>query len=302
MRHIKGKDLNLLTVFAALWRERNVTKAAKAIGMTQPALSRALSRLRSDFKDPLFVRVARGVTPTERAAELAPSIVSLVDSLEPIYDGGARFDPSRLERVFNIATNDYFESIAATNLLPSLQQEAPGVSLTFRPGQGAIPKEAMERGEVDLMISSISEVLAEGFYLQKLLTDHYRSAVRAMHPMRNSKMTLDEFCRWPHALVTPRGDLKGIVDDALKKKNAKRHVAIGSPNFLSAGWAVAHTDCIVTAPGLFIDRLMGLLQLRDFETPVNIPSLELFQVWHARTQQDPAQKWFRQKIKEACKT
>lgn len=299
MRHILGKDLNLLLVFSALWRERNVTKAARVVGMTQPALSRALARLRTEFSDPLFVRVARGVSPTDRAARIAESIVGLLETAEGIYTSEDRFRPESFEGNITISSNDYFQTIAASRLIPRLTKEAPGLALNFITGDGAVPKDAMEKGSINLHIAGIYESLPEGFYHQKLLTDRYRSAVRKGHPVKT--LTTEQFAKLSHVLVTPKGDLSGIVDVALKKLGKRRRVAVGSSNFLSAGWMIAHSDFVLSAPGRLIDSLKEFLPLRDFPTPVTIPTLELFQVWHARTHLDPVHRWIRQKISEGCR-
>jgi DNA-binding transcriptional LysR family regulator len=299
MRYIKGKDLNLLMIFAALWRERNVTAAAKVVGISQPALSRSLSRLRDEFGDPLFVRSSHGVTPTQRAIEIAESIVDTIASLDKIYSRDSRFDPANLKRVFTLVSTDYFESIAAERLIPIILKEAPQVSLNFRTSLGVIPKESLESGDVDLTIVGIFEKIPEGFYHQKILEDHYRSVVRSDHPMKS--FSVDSFTKYSHVLMTPSGDLNGIVDDSLGKLNKSRHIAIGSSNFLSAGWMVAKTDLILTAPGLVVEQLKDGLPLRDFKTPVPTPRLDLYQIWHARTHHDPAQKWLRSKINEAFK-
>ena len=126
---MKGKDLNLLLVFDALWKERNVTKAAKALGLTQPSLSRALGRLRAEFSDPLFVRVPGGVSPTDRAIELAKSIIVSIESLHEVYSPGSKFDLKTVQKVFTLVTSDYFEVIASTKLIPSVLKEAPGIIL-----------------------------------------------------------------------------------------------------------------------------------------------------------------------------
>jgi DNA-binding transcriptional LysR family regulator len=291
MRHIKGKDLNLLPVFAALWRERNVTKAAQALGMTQPALSRALSRLRSEFGDPLFVRSSKGVSPTARASEMASEIISIVDHLDHLYEPSGKFDPARLERVFTIVTTDYFESAAAERLIPKILREAPHASLNFRTNFGGIPRESLEKGDVDLAILGVFERIPEGFYTQKILTDTYRSVVRSTHPAK--RFTVEQFTQYPHILMTPKGDMYGIVDESLERLGKARHIAVGSSNFLSAGWAVANSDLILTAPGLVIDQMAERLSLTEFQTPVETPQLDIFQIWHARTHNDPAQKWLR---------
>ena len=297
MEHIRGKDLNLLLVFLALWRERNVTKAAKAIGITQPAMSRSLARLRGEFSDPLFVRGAKGVVPTDRAARLAESIVGLLEMAEGVYAADL-FDPAAFKGVVTIASTDYFETIAAPNLIPKLTREAPGLTLNFRTNHGSVPKDAMERGEIDLVVSGIYENLPEGFYHQKLLSDRYRSAVRKNHPLKS--VTAEQFAQLSHVLVTPKGDLAGIIDSALAKLKKKRRVVVGTPSFLSAAWTVAHSDFALSAPGRLIDSLKEFLPLRDFPTPVPVPQLNLFQIWHMRTHHDPAHKWLRQRVREYC--
>ena len=296
MKHIRGKDLNLLPVFVALWRERNVTRAAKSLGMTQPALSRALARLRVEFADPLFVRVSRGVSPTERAEEIGRELGSLIESMDSLYKPGSRFDPAGLERVFTLVTTDYFESIAAARLIPRILKEAPGVSINFRTHAGAIPREGLERGEVDLAVAGVYERIPEGFFAQKILVDHYWSVVRAKHPMKKS--SVDQFTKYPHILMTPKGDLRGIVDEALDRLGLQRRIAIASSNFLSAGWAVASSDLILTAPRLVIEQMKERLPLRDFPVPVKLAQLDIFQVWHGRTHRDPAHQWLRSLIAE----
>lgn len=293
MKHIVGKDLNLLVIFAALWRERNVTKAAKVVGMTQPTLSRALGRLRHEFSDPLFVRIARGVAPTDRAVAVADTIIKLLASMDGVYNSG-KFNPKSFRGVITIATTDYFEVISATTLIPDLAKEAPGVSVSFRAASGLIPNDAMERGEIDLVVSGANHVLSEGFYKQKILVDPYRSAVGTHHPVK--KMTLDNFAKLSHVLVTPRGDLTGIVDSTLHKLGKRRRVVTGFSNFFSAGWTIAHTDFVLSAPSQIIERLKEFLPIRDFPAPIAIPDLELFQIWHSRTHHDPVHRWFRQKV------
>jgi DNA-binding transcriptional LysR family regulator len=298
MKHIKGKDLNLMMVFAALWKQRNVTIAAQTIGMTQPALSRALGRLRVELNDPLFVRAARGIVPTAKAMQIADEILGTLAALERIYSNEKQFHPASFCDVMTILTSDYFETIAAKSLLPVLAKEAPGLILNFRSGVGVVPKDAMEKGEIDLVVAGIYETLPEGFYQQKILTDRYRSAIRMGHPLKN--LTIQNFVKLPHILVTPKGDLSGIVDVSLKKIGRKRHVAVGFSNFLSAGWMIAHTDHVLSAPGKMIECLKEFLPIRDFPTPVSLPNLELYQVWHARSHHNAAHRWLRQKIIECC--
>lgn len=297
MRYIRSKDLNLLMVFQALWQERNVTKAALAIGCSQPSLSRALARLRHDLGDPLFVRVPGGMAPTNRAKEIAESVCGSLDIIEKVYSPTPSLDLKKIEQVVTVATSDYFEVIAAVKLIPALTKAAPGLSINFRNHTGAIPKAEMERGEIDLVVSGLYEGLPEGFYQQSLLVDHYRSARSKNAYSPTEKVEISEFVSLRHVLVTPKGDLHGAVDAALAKLKKSRKVAIGSSHFLSAGLIAAESDLILTAPGLIIENMKKYLPLLDFPTPVKIPPLKLLQVWHGRSQRDPLLKWFRQFVK-----
>jgi DNA-binding transcriptional LysR family regulator len=285
-------------VFSALWRERNVTRAAKSIGMTQPALSRALSRMRVEFGDPLFVRSSSGVSPTARAIELSIELLTVIDSLEKVYSPGEKFDPSRIKRVFQIVTTDYFETLAVRRLIPIILKEAPGISLSFRPTDGSIPRDALEKGDADLCVSGVFERLGEGLHSEKIIHDRYCSVVRSTHPVK--KWDLESFVLYPHVLMTPKGDMRGIVDDALNKKSKSRHIAIGCSNFLSAGWSISSSDMVLTAPEGVLDQMVEQLPLRKFDTPVKLPHLDIFQVWHARSDRDPAHQWLRQNIAAAC--
>lgn len=291
------KNLNLLMLFGALWRDRNVTRAAAALGITQPSLSRSLARLRRDFDDPLFVRGSRGVVPTPLARELAPRLLETLEQLHHLYTEAGRFDPSTVERVATIVTSDYFETLAASRWVPRLLEKAPGVTINFRTGVGRIPREEMERGNVDLVVSGIYEPLPEGFYQQALLSDPYRCALRKDHPVR--RLTLDAYARAGHVLVTPRGDLSGTADRALEKVGRRRRIRVGVSQFLSAGWMAVHSDLVLSAPGRIIRQLTEFLPLKEHTPPVALPVLELYQVWHARNHADPFQRWLRGEIQAA---
>ena len=239
------------------------------------------------------MRVSRGVAPTDRAVGIADTIINLLASMEGVYSS-RKINPHSFRGIITIATTDYFEVIAATTLIPGLAKEAPGITISFRTASGIIPKEEMEKGDIDLVVSGANHVLSEGFYKQKILTDPYISAVRKTHPQK--KITLENFAKLSHVLVTPRGDLTGIVDSALENLGKRRRVVTGFSNFFSAGWTIAHTDFVMSAPSQIIDRLKEFLPIRDFPTPVSIPDLDLFQIWHSRTHHDPVHSWFRQRI------
>ncbi|MFM8314065.1 MAG: LysR family transcriptional regulator, partial [Deltaproteobacteria bacterium] len=150
MVNIKNIDLNLLVVFGALCTEKNTTKAAQRLGLSQPAISHALARLRQQLNDPLFVRASRGLVATQRALELEKPVVHLLSQLDSLLTGPSVFTPRTARNVFRIATTDYFEQIALPKLLNVLEKEAPDVTVVSRPTLGSLPKTELENGHYDL--------------------------------------------------------------------------------------------------------------------------------------------------------
>ncbi|MEQ1506728.1 MAG: LysR family transcriptional regulator [Myxococcota bacterium] len=286
-------DWNLIRVLATIDRTRSVTGAARALGMSQSAVSHALGRLREALGDPLYVRVARGVTPTPFAAAIADDVRALEARADALFRRRAPFDPTRATGRITIATTDYFDVVAAPRLLTTLAREAPGVTLSIRPTGDALPSEALEAGWVDLAIAGFYRDLPDGYYSAHLFDDPLRSAVGSNRPVPADPAA---FLAARHALVTLRGDFADGLADAL---GAPRTFAYGTYSFTAIAFAVAEADLCVTAPSRLLDRLAAQFPLTLFDPPVPVEPIRVRMVWHGRTHADPLHAWFRDQVRAA---
>ena len=291
-------DLDLLRCFGHLHRERHLTRAARRAGLSQPAMSRALGRLRDAFGDPLFVRTPRGMLPTPRADELAPEVESILAAAGALVRP-ASFDPKTLARTFVIATSDMFEADLIPRLVEVLATAAPGVALTTRP-IAEHADEALATGRLDLLIGVRGQV-PPGAMASQLFEDGFLCAVRADHPGVGKRLTLARFCELPHLQIAPRGTPGGAVDGALDVLGLSRRIVVRTHNFLSSPAIVASSDLILTAPTRILRPLAGPFGLRLLPPPLELPTFTVWQTWHPRVQADPAHAWFRGLVARAAR-
>jgi DNA-binding transcriptional LysR family regulator len=299
--NLNSKNLNLLVVFDFLMREKNLSKAGRKLGLSQPAVSHSLERLRRDFADPLFVKTPGGVMPTPKAEKLYPEILKVMEDLGRIFEEQVDFDPSRAEARITLATTDYFEQSMAPSLLARLSKEAPGVTVVCRPLTGVLPKEDLASGSVDLATAGYFKDIPEGYLSQKLFDERFVCLMRKGHPAGKGKLTLDKYLEPHHALITLQGDLRGAVDVALEKLKKKRRVSMAVSNFVAAGWIAAESDLILTCPARLSKRLCQYLPLEEHEVPLKLAGFSVFQVWHQRTHREPLHRWFRATLHEVCR-
>lgn len=293
-------DLNLLRVFALLLDERNVSRAAARLHLTQSALSRALTRLRRDFSDPLFVRAPGGVLPTAKALALETPIREALERLNRLYETPQAFDPKTAKGVIRIATTDYFEQVVWSGLAGALNKRAPGVTMITMMTGSQVHVQPMRDGEVQLAVAGFFNDLPAGFMKQSIFSDSFVCAMRASPANKEKEMTLERFLSLSHLIVSPSGELDGAVDVALRKKGKKRHIAASVCSFLSSGPLVANSDLVLTAPSRLISKFNKYLSLRTFAPPLALPKINIVQVWHERYNRDPMLQWFRHAIAEAC--
>ncbi len=296
MDNIAGKDLNLLMVFEALALERNVSRAASRLHLSQSAVSHALGRLRDAFGDDLFVRAPRGVVPTARATALQPRILQVLEAVRGVYRQDEEFTPKAATGQIRLGSTEAFEHIALPKLIPLLTREAPNLVLNSRMVHGKLPKEDMEQGVCDVAIAGFFGDLPEGFYKRKLYDDGFVCVVRKDHPRIKKAPTLDEYVAEGHLLISPQGDLHGLVDRQLEKKKKSRKVVAGISNFLTPGSVVAGSDLILTLPSRMADLHRRLFQLNIYEIPLSVPPITMLMTWHERTHRDPLHQWFREKL------
>ncbi len=295
-------DIALLSCLPVFLRERNVTRAARQLGITQSAASQRLRRLREALGDELLVPGEGGLILTQRAEDIGPH---LTQALEAVWNSVARkreFDPRTARREFTIATTDYGELVALSAALRRLREEAPGVTVRVVTTTLDAPLE-LSRGSVDLVVGGQlpstphlvrKRVGEEGFLV--LLRDGHRALRR--------RLDLDAYLAAEHVLIAPRNTPGGVVDGVLDSMGKKRRVALTLPHFVVAPFLVAHSDLLLTAPSGLARAMLPLLPLRARKPPLPLPAVPLELIWHARSQNDPPHQWFREFVadivKEAC--
>lgn len=296
-------DLNLLRVFSALMRERNVTRAGERLGLSQPAVSAALARLRATFDDELFVRSAGQMEPTPRAIALAEPIRDALRRVELVVGSSIRFEPESARREFAVWGIDYVSYLLAPPLLASLAATAPGIVIRFVDGRvGSIPQ-LLEAGEVDLAIEVMHE-LTDTVRSQFLLRERYvviaaaRDREFGADPGTGLRSTFDLelYCRLPHVLHSLTGSISGNVDAALAAIGRGRRVALSLPHFFTIAEVVAGSAMIATFPERLARRLAPLLQLRLFNPPIELAPIVLAMTWHRRNDSDSGHLWVRQQV------
>jgi DNA-binding transcriptional LysR family regulator len=295
-----NQDLNLLKVLAVLLEERHISRAAARLHVTQPAVSRALARLRDEFADQLFVRSPRGMLPTTKALAMEKPLIEMFDKINSFYKAPETFDPATARGTVRIATTDYFEQVVWVDLVGQLCRVAPGLRFVTVMTGSALPVDAMRDGSTHIAIAGFFGDLPNGFMRQALYSDHFLSVMRKDHPFGKRELSLDDFISLPHLVVSPGGDSFGVVDAELQKKRLQRHVAASICGFMSSGPLVANSDLILTAPGKLIERFTANLPLRSMRPPLSLPKINVVQVWHERFHHDPMLSWVRKMIHETC--
>lgn len=290
--NLRRVDLNLLVIFDALMRERNVTRAADKIGLSQPAFSNALSRLRAFFDDELFLRGPDGMRPTARALELANQVHDALAAIDAALDP-VRFDPKTSHRTFNIETNDYVVSAFFPALMQLLRKEAPGVDIRVTPQTGR-SFERLDSQEIDVAISAFGDP-PERFGVEELSRDGYGVVMRRNHSLAGEKLTLIRYAAAMHILVTPRGDPRGFVDEQMAEKGLTRRIGLTVNQFASALPVVAGTDLIATLPSRIASLGAKRFGLTIKEAPILPPRgfQEVQMIWHKRLGAHPANVWLR---------
>lgn len=291
---MRGSDdvpsLDLLQCFAALHRERHLSRAASRTGLSQPAMSRALAQLRESFGDALFVRTPRGMLPTPRADELAPRVLAVLEAARALVRSPALV-PAQIARTFVIATSGFFDGELLPRLIERLAREAPGVGITTRP-LGDDVGDALASGRVDLMIG-VGGTVPAGAQRTRLYEDGYVCAVRRDHPSVGRRLTLARFVKLSHLLIAPGGYPGSHVDSALAARGLERTVAVRIHSFPSAPAIVASTDLVLTTPARVIEPIAKPFGLRLLPPPLELARFPVFAAWHPRVHDDPAHAWFR---------
>ena len=294
-------DLNLLRVFAAVMVERNVTRAAAHMAMTQPAVSNALRRLREATGDELFVTVPSGVAPTALAQALWPDVRTALEGLRQAFEP-EQFDPQRDERWFALAMADATATVLMPAFVAALAYVGARTSLLVLALSSRDPRPQLEHGSADVAIGFFPEVAAalaaEGeqsaTVLEPLYTCEYVCVMRRDHVLaRAPRLALDAYCAAAHVRVSFAGRPRGFVDEALARAGRERRVALTVSQFATAARVVHDSDLLTVLPRSFVPAsgLAGGLAIRPF--PGQLPAIDVSMLWHRRHDRDQAQRWLR---------
>jgi DNA-binding transcriptional LysR family regulator len=292
-------DLNLLPVFMALMEERSVTRAAVRLGITQPALSNALNRLRDTLRDPLFIRERYGIKPTQFAEEIAPVILETLARLDEVIIGRQHFDPATSTRQFNIAPNSFVEIVLMPNIIAKLRQQAPGVKVSLIPFGNDLADTGVISGTTDMALGRIIDP-PDNLIIQHLMDDGLACVVRADHPLIEDSLSREQYEQLRHVNVLPPGRLRVGVFQALERQGLRRELAISVTHFLAVPEIIAVTDYCATLPRLICQQIAKDPRLKVVPSPVDLGRFPVEIAWHVRYRQDPAHQWFRQLLVETA--
>ncbi len=290
-------DLNLLPIFVALMEERSVTRAAERMGMTQPALSNALARLRIMLQDQLFVRERYGIQPTPIALELVPVIAEALAKLDDVVQGQQEFVPAQAERVLTIAPNGYVEFVLVPAIVARLQDIAPGIKLHLTPYGNDLAETGAISGTTALVLGRVVDP-PDNLVVQHLMDEGLACVVRADHPEIDDCISREQFERLKHVNIVPPGRMRAGLFQALAQQQLRREVAISVTNFFAVAELVAVTDYCATLPSLICRRLAHDPRLKVLPAPVDLGTFPVEMAWHVRYRHDPAHRWLRSVIGE----
>ncbi|MFS2206664.1 LysR family transcriptional regulator [Variovorax sp. Varisp36] len=296
-------DLNLLRVFDEVMAERNLTRAARNLSITQPAVSNALRRLREVLGDELVRRSGAGVEPTPRALALWPTVRDALRQLQHTLAPG-EFDAGVADTTFLLAMADATAAELVPGLVQIAEKEAPAISLRVLPLTTRDPRRMLELEEVDVAVGYFPAVIASlaargqsgvgvAFETQRLYLGQYVCVMRRGHPLANAPLTLDDYCAARHLLVSFSGRPYGFIDQTLGALGRERRIVVTVNQFFTAGRVVANSDLLTVLPRHFV-TVTGIddqLVLRDL--PFDQPPVHVDAIWHRRAQHGHAHEWLR---------
>lgn len=285
-------DLNLLVVFNQLLVERRVSKVADNLGISQPAVSNSLAKLRKLFGDELFLRTPKGMEPTPFADQLAESVSYALAMIHSGVNQRTSFDPGSAQRPFTIGMTDIGEIYFLPALLDRIKRDAPGVTLSTVRNAAVNLRDDLEAGKVDLAIGLLPQLKA-GFFQRQLFTQSYVCLMRSGHRLDKRRLTLAEFSAAEHLVVVSAGTGHGKVDELLQRGGIERKVRLTVPHYVSVGHILQRSDLVATVPERLADRLLEPFGLAKVPHPAKLPDVAINVFWHAKVHRSPASRWLR---------
>lgn len=295
--NLAGLDLNLLPALEALLRLRNVTRAAAEVGMSQPAMSRALGRLRAQFGDPLLARGTRGLVVTPRGEALAALIAPAAAALKEVFRPPT-FAPDTVRRTVRFAASDTHTILVAPILMAQLAKAAPGVDVQMEP-YGPDLSAKLETGALDFAFAVSNTPLPPGAASMPLGRETLVLVMRKGHPLADRPATMADYVAYPHVTVALLGDGRSEIDAMLAGQGLARRIALVTPHFTAALATVAATNCLTTITRSFASRFAGMFELVLREPPFPAPPIEPVLVWAQVRSGDPFLAWMREQVRQA---
>ncbi len=288
-------DLNLFTVFDAIYREGNITSAAKALNLSQPAVSHALSRLRENFNDPLFIRQGNKMLPTILSKNIIDDVQEALHQFQVTLIKSRQFDPQNSKKHCAISFHSSLEALYLPDLMKRISKQAPNMSLACTRVQRTELEKKLGNGDIDLAIDVLLSVNQSIKHTQ-LSQDEFVVIAAKNHPKLKKTLDLDTYLKQSHILVSSRFSGLGIEDFELARLGLQRKVGLRCQHFFSACRVVANNDMLLTLPKTIAAMFSDALPINIYPLPVHLPKIDLHLYWHENVDNDPANKWLRNKI------
>jgi DNA-binding transcriptional LysR family regulator len=291
-------DLNLLIVFDAVMQERNVTRAGQKVGLSQPAMSHALNRMRYMLKDQLFVRTPEGMVPTARAEQLAAPLRRALSEMQLALEPDS-FVPREAQRRFTIAVNNYAAAAVVPTLIAAAADAAPAVLLDLRPSGTLRTVDLLDRGELDLAVGNFVDP-GERFGLAPLLEDRFVLAMRRGHPAEASKLTANSIATLAYLEISSSSEDTSFIDDWLAGHGLNRRIGHRAP-YLSMARILSQSDLAAILSRRIAEAYVRIDQLQIRELPCPSPRVVIGMLWHRRLENQAAHRWLRGLMEAVCK-
>lgn len=294
-------DLNLLVALDALIEEASVSRAAERLGITQPGMSHALGKLRSQLGDPILVRSAQGMKPTLFALEIAKPLKGILGGAERLLNTNTRFVPGQCTLQFNLLLEDAVQTAIGAPLYLELARAAPQAQLHLVRDATA---GGLSRGSIDLMIWH--KPLEPPLHHQQILSTPYVTIARVDHPLVAGAIGLESYVGCRHAAIefdeSAGSDIEHLIDHELAVRGREREVAIKLSSFVAAIRMVERTDLIATIPSMLVDKYAPGAKLQVFDPPIGLDPVPIYLIWHQRTHNHPAYQWMRDLVSRLVRT
>jgi len=287
-------DLPALRVFHEIFSTGSLSRSAQRLGVTQPAISISLGKLRRHFNDPLFVRVGNGMVPTPQAVAMHEKVLAAIAAMESALTFRVEFDAATTDRVFRIAMTDVGQIVLLPELLDRLAVSAPRAQVEVSNITDRTPQ-LLESGDVDLVLG-FTPNFPSGFYQQALFRERFACLCRADHPRISRAPTLEQFQAERHVLVVTSGTGHLIVDRRIELLELRREVAVRIPSFLGLATVIGHNDYLCTLPQRAADIMAQTGKVCAWDVPFDLPEYVVHQHWHERQLRDPGSRWLRELI------